>query len=132
MDETRPDLARLLEMASDVSELHGLSDSLKNEFSSLPKDNGVPKLFFKLNDDLLRKVPDCFTTKETRADNRGPMNDLWDRGIEFPQRQEEGNYWQRSIPSFLAGKHIPVSWVMLVVIGLLSWEWLTRKLLRLA
>lgn len=138
MDNTRPDFARMLEMASDFDEQFQarLSDQLKADFASLPRDNEVPKLHFRLSDpgsrELLKKVPDCFKTEERRADNRGRMQDLWDRGIEFPTRKEDGNLWQRYTPGWLSGKSIPISWVMLVVIGLLCWEWITRKLLRLA
>ncbi len=136
MDNTRPDFARMLEMASEFDlDFQGrLSDRVKSDLAgSLPKDNGVPKLAFKLGEtELLKLIPDCFVTKESRADNRGPMNDLWDRGIEFPDRKDEGNFWEKNVPGFLAGKTIPISWVMLVVVGLLCWEWLTRKLLRLA
>jgi hypothetical protein len=135
MDNTKPDLARLLEMASefDKSFQSRLTDKVKSEFASgLPKDNGVPKLAFKLGDkELIRHIPDCFTTKEQRADNRGPVNDLWDKGVEFPVWEPE-NRMMASIASTFSGKRLPISWVMLIVVTLLSWEWLTRKLLRLA
>ena len=51
--------------------------------------------------------------------SRGPIRDLWDDGFIV---------WDRGQP------HQPVrmSYVLLAVVGLLSLEWLTRKLLRLA
>ena len=32
------------------------------------------------------------------------MNDLWDRGVEFPDHKDEGNFWERNVPGFLALK----------------------------
>jgi hypothetical protein len=51
--------------------------------------------------------------------NRGPIQDLWDDG--FVVRDRQAPY-----------EPIRISHVLLAAVGLLSLEWLTRKLLRLA
>jgi hypothetical protein len=80
----------------------------------------------------LKKIPECFTAKSAHADNKGPVHYLWDEGIVLPVRDEDGSLLQKSIPERFSGKKIPISWVMMVVVFLLCWEWTTRKLLRLA
>ena len=49
--------------------------------------------------------------------NRGPIQDLWDDGFVVWDREPQP---------------ITMSYVLLAVVGLLSLEWLTCKLLRLA
>ena len=92
----------------------------------------MQKLAFKIADtDAAEADPRVLHLGRTeQADNRGPVTDLWDKGIDFPKRNDDGTFWERNIPSFMAGRTL--SWVMLLVVGLLCWEWLTRKLLRLA
>ncbi len=136
MDNTKPNLAAMLAMAGDFDAAFQdrIPSAVKETFKNrLPRDAGVQKLAFRLTPnetDLLRLIPDCLPPKEpVRTDIRGPVTDLWDRPVEFPQF--EGRKILK-VFSPLSGKKLPVSWVMLVVVGLLCWEWLTRKLLRLA
>jgi hypothetical protein len=138
MDNTKPDFAAMQAMASDFDE--AFQTRLKSEAAkvtlakALPKENGMPKLAFKLSADreLVKLIPECFTAKSSHADNKGPVYDLWDKGIDLPNKNPEGSLLERVIPESLSGKKILVSWVMLVVVLLLCWEWITRKLLRLA
>ncbi len=136
MDNTKPNFGAMLAMAGDFDAAFQdrIPNNVKDRFKAgLPKDAGVQKLSIKLSDtELLRLIPECFKSDYSQADIKGPVTDLWDRGIDFPERKAEGNFAERNVPSFLAGKKMPISWVMLVVVGLLCWEWLTRKLLRLA
>jgi hypothetical protein len=137
MDVTKPDFAAHLAMASDFDEALAsrVSSAVKEKLiKGLPKDNGVPKLAFKLGDrELLKLIPECCPERTPdRQDIRGPVHDLWDNGIELPVRNTEGNFWERNVPSDWSGKTFPVSWVLMVVVFILCLEWLTRKLLRLA
>jgi hypothetical protein len=137
MDNTKPDFNAMQIMASDFDEAFQTrikSDTTRAEFAAyLPKDNGMPKLAFKLSDTaILKKIPDCFMPKSAHADNKGPVHDLWDKGIVLPNKDLDGSLPQRLIPERWSGKAIPISWGMMVVILLLCWEWTTRKLLRLA
>jgi hypothetical protein len=137
MDNTKPDFAAMQLMASefdDAFQSRIKSDSTKKLLATyLPKDNGMPKLAFKLADtEALRVIPECFAAKSAHADNKGPVYDIWDKGITFPKQNPEGSFGERNVPASLAGQTFPVSWVMLVAVLLLCWEWTTRKLLRLA
>ena len=133
LDNTKLNYDAMLTMASDYDIdfekriPKTVQDAFKND---LPRSGGVQKLCFKLDQrELLKEIPDCFTSKSERAENRGPVNDLWDKGIDLPKKKSDGTFAERNVPEFLSGQTL--SWVMLIVIGLLS-EWLTRKLLRLA
>ena len=137
MDNTKPDFAAMQSMASDFDDLiqsRIKSDTTKKMLAAnLPKDNGMPRLAFKLSDtEMLKAIPECFAPKSSHADNKGPVYDLWDKGIDFPRQKSEGSFIEKIIPASLAGKKLPISWVMMVVVLLLCWEWTTRKLLRLA
>jgi hypothetical protein len=137
MDNTKPDFVAMQTMASDFDEVFQTrlkSDTTRSRLMGfLPKDNAMPKLAFKLTDsEYLKLIPECFATKSAHADNKGPVYDLWDKGIDFPYKNPEGGFAERMIPDSLSGKKIPVSWVMLLIVVLLCWEWTTRKLLRLA
>jgi hypothetical protein len=135
MDNTKPNFAAMRTMASEMDAFQErIPGSTRDRFKiALPKEGAVQKLAFRLSDaDLLRLIPDCFESKHERQDIKGPVTDLWDRGIEFPAHKSEGSFIERNIPPSLASKKLPISWVLLVVVGLLCWEWLTRKLLRLA
>ncbi len=137
MDDTKPNFAASLAMASDFNETvqSRLSSKTKADLAArLPREDTTQKLAFKLSDkELLRLIPECCPERAPdRQDIRGPVHDLWDKNIEFPEKKEDGNFWERNVPSSWASRSIPVSWVMLTVIALLCVEWLTRKLLRLA
>jgi hypothetical protein len=137
MDNTKPDFVAMQMIASDFDET--VQSRIKSEstkaklVAGLPKENGMPKLAFKLSDTaLLQLIPECFSPKSAHSDNKGPVEDLWDKGIEFPIKNPEGSFAERIVPDVLSGKKLLVSWVMLLVVFLLCWEWTTRKLLRLA
>jgi hypothetical protein len=137
MDDTKPNFAASLAMASDFDETvqSRLSSKTKADLAArLPREGTTQKLAFKLSDkELLRLIPECCPERAPdRQDIRGPVHDLWDKNIEFPEKKEDGNFWERNVPTSWASRSIPVSWVMLTVIALLCVEWLTRKLLRLA
>lgn len=137
LDNTTPDHAALLALASpfDSDLQRRMPDRVRTLWSQqLPKDEGgMPRLKFTLEDrSLLGLIPDCFRAEEQSTLIRGPVHDLWDRGVQLPERREDGRWWERNIPTGWSGKYLPVSWVMLVVVGLLCVEWAARKLLRLA
>ncbi len=85
MDNTRPDFAALLKMASDFDADYRkkLPDRVQTEFGNrLPKEAGMPRLAFKLTDrELLRLIPDCIRAEKSVLQNRGPTQDLWDTPV---------------------------------------------------
>jgi hypothetical protein len=137
LDNTTPDHGALLALASpfDTDWQRRVPERVRAVWSQqLPKDeSGMPRLKFSLADRaLLGLIPDCFRAEQQSNLIRGPVHDLWDRGLQLPERQEQGGWWVRNIPASWSGRYIPVSWVLLLVVGLLGLEWALRKLLRLA
>jgi hypothetical protein len=135
LDNTRPDFETMYKLASPATEvLNRLSDEndkrdlrtrLTRPKVELPKDadapketkEEVPRLYFTLdNADL---IPRCMKSVVNSNRNRGLVEDLWDGGWVL---------WDREPPD----EPIKMPYVLAAVVGLLSVEWLTRKLLRLA
>lgn len=140
LDQTRPNFALLRnQLAGYVGDLR-VSDTLKGELKSrlrsvaktdspsapaplpqgergnAPRDDGkddVP-LYFDLKNAKL--IPEYLKGESRVQKNRGPVEDLWPEGPVMS----------------LFGKSGVVGTVLLLVVGLLSIEWLTRKLLKLA
>lgn len=130
LDNTRPDTAALLGLAGEFEGENGVAARITNPDAKarlardLPKDGGVSKLAFKLPDrELLGLIPECMGNRENSAENRGKADDLWDRGYEVPDSLTRE--WMGRPP-------VRVSYVLLLVVALLSVEWMSRKLLRLA
>ncbi|MCX7700272.1 MAG: VWA domain-containing protein [Gemmataceae bacterium] len=145
LDLVRPDWAALHQMASEFEEILPRLDKAKAEEARriLAKKEASPaadprpaspandpaatsskekplgdtlRLFFNLSNAEL--IPDLMTTQTKVQRNRGPVDDLWDDGP--------------VLGSDNRGQPIVLPWVLLLVVGLLSAEWLMRKLLRLA
>ncbi|MDB5312305.1 MAG: hypothetical protein JWO38_6507 [Gemmataceae bacterium] len=128
MDNTRPDIDALRAMAGELDK--DLRARIKKPETAerlardLPREGGVPKLAFKLADkDLLALIPECMDHREVNDKNRGKAEDLWDQGFTLPESLT---------PEWLGKYPQQVSYVLLLLVGLLSVEWMTRKLLRLA
>ncbi len=145
MDLVRPDWSAMYQLAGDVEEIlprldRATADQARLVLSrkaaanpSSPSNTAAPtnapstadgekageeplRLFFSLaNADL---IPDLMTTQTKVQRHRGPIDDLWDDG---PVLGADNR-----------GQPIIVPWVLLALVGLLSTEWLIRKLLRLA
>jgi hypothetical protein len=85
MDNTRPDFPAMLKMASDFDKdfQARLTDKVKIDLGkTLPKEGGVQRLAFKLADkEGLRLIPECMITRTQNNQNRGPVNDLWDKPV---------------------------------------------------
>jgi hypothetical protein len=139
LDDTRPDPGQLYQLAGDVTEIlprldrqgetelraalegtasrrllrveEPVGSKSRAEPSAETKD--VPRLFFDLVSAHL--IPRCLVTDTKVQRSRGPVKDLWDEGITISE-------------------HPPIEFanVLLLIVGLLSAEWLTRKLLKLA
>ncbi len=128
-DDTRPDFDTLYKLASNAEDvklrmsgkeydellkalarpkLEGEGESAKTKI-----DKDKPRLFFDLSN--ADQIPTCIDKDESVQKSRGKPEDLWDTG-----------FWKAN-----DGKPI-LSIVLVVVVGLLSLEWLIRKLLRLA
>ena len=74
---------------------------------------------FKLSEtDKLDLIPDCIDAKFVSLRNRGAVEDLWDRGFD--------------LSGGTSSKPYTVSYLLLIAVGLLGLEWLTRKIVRLA
>ena len=129
-ENTRPDFASLYKLASPAEMvLPRLSDAdrdtLKQRLQSPVANTGSepskgaeepPRLFFDLRSASL--IPLCMKTDIKEQRNRGPVRDLWDNGITMWVGKDN--------------KPVILPWLLLAVVGLLSFEWLTRKLLRIA
>ena len=112
MDVTAPDMVALMNLASPFDDAfqNRVPDHVKKSLiSGLPKENGVPKLAFKIADKgMIKLIPECFKTETARFDNRGPTEDLWDEKIKLadidnPDRQA----WLRDRLGFtLGGPHV--------------------------
>ena len=134
MDNKRPDFAAMLRVASpfDKDFQNRVPTRVATDLGArLPKEGGVQRLFFRIADtEMLKLIPECMKTENRSTQNRGPVNDLWDRGFEMP-RWEPSSPWQsKYLAAWWSGRRLSV--VLLVVVGLLSLEWLGRKLARLA
>lgn len=126
LDNTRPDLPALLAMAGDLRECEPrlVTPGVKERLAAgLPKESGITKLAFKLGDkELLGLLPECMKIEFKNLNNRGEQDHLWDRGFVIP-----ADSW---VNPFKTPQK--VSYVLLLVVLLLSLEWSGRKLLRLA
>ena len=81
-----------------------------------------PRMFFNLKNAEL--VPSCMMEDKQSSTSKGPHRDLWDEGVTL--------YTPAPMEAVPNPKPVKLSYVLLAVVGLLSIEWLTRKLLRLA
>ena len=123
-DNTRPDPAALAAVSSGFDELKQMKDSpaLKT-LGVAARDIDSSKLAFKAeNRAALEAIPEVIQATARTERNRGATEDLWDKGIDVPRG------WTSSI----SDKQYTIAIWMLVAIGLLSVEWLIRKLLKLA
>jgi hypothetical protein len=137
LDNTRPDPGALAQMAGDLDEvasrlpgkaavdelrarLRGPKASAADKLEGRDRAKAAgeaPKLFFTLA--TAEAIPPCLPAVPPQVSrNRGPVDDLWDDGPELGRTED--------------GKPIEVATLLMVIVGLLSAEWLTRKLLRLA
>jgi hypothetical protein len=137
LDNTRPDPAALAAMAGDLDEVKSrikdadfenlprrilgprlsAADQAESKPASLSAANEAPKLLFTLPS--ADAITPCLTAVPPQVSrNRGPVDDLWDKGPALGETED--------------GKPMTVATVLLVIVGLLSVEWLGRKLLRLA
>ena len=109
--------ARLLQKVDDKDQVSTSKVAVPPAAAPGTKDSASDKdkghLFFDLISAKL--LPKCMVTRTNINRNRGPVKDIWDEGFTLVQD-----------PS------VRMAWVLVVVVGLLSLEWLTRKLLRLA
>jgi len=141
LDNTRPDYDRLYRLASEADEV--LPRMTPADAEALKKRLQRPRLETAtegtdrtdIRDDKLRLyfdlknadlIPSCMIQDIRKQISRGKYRDLWDDGVtlyEYPPPES---------PDELARQPIKVAYVLLLVVGLLSIEWLTRKLLRLA
>jgi hypothetical protein len=128
LDNLMPDFDHLRQLASEATDvLARVSDPIKAKLKpELERTNKVQtkesaneekeplKLYFDLKGAAM--IPDCMVTVTKTQRSRGPVKDIWDEG-------------------FAIGDDDPplkLSYALIAVVALLSLEWLTRKLLRLA
>jgi hypothetical protein len=133
LDDTRPDFDRMYRLASEADNvLLRMTEAERQELLKRlrpPERRGAnpergelkddkPRLYFDLKNAGL--IPSCMVSDVQKQTSRGKVDDLWDDG------------WP--IYHFSDSKRPPIrlSKVLVVVVGLLSVEWLIRKLLRLA
>ena len=108
LDDTKPDFELMGALASDTELV--LSRMNDADAKELTRRLSKPRLYFDLtNADL---IPSCMRQDIEKSERRGPVADQWDEGFTL---------WG-----------VKLSFVLFGVVGLLSIEWLTRKLLRLA
>ncbi len=147
LDNTRPDFDRMYRMASEADDvLRRMSESDRAELQKRlqrPKeregasnpDDGRDKekgdlredkqrLYFDLKNAVL--IPSCMKPDPNEQTSRGPHDDLWDHGVTVYEYPKTGDESKPATPP------VKFSYVLMIVVGLLSGEWLIRKLLRLA
>jgi hypothetical protein len=148
LDNTRPDFGQMYQLASEITEVlprmdkpgqDELRQNLESTAARLlqqvdtsgpdqPKasqpaatgsnhatsgEKEQPRLFFDLASAHL--IPKCLVSESKVQRSRGPVKDLWDLGLTFSNDPP-----------------VQLAHALVIVVGLLSVEWLTRKLLKLA
>jgi len=133
LDNTRPNFEDMYKLASNADEVlnrmsnEGLKKELRKRLARVrggdesAEAEGASKEKLKLLFDLRTAdiIPQCMVAQSKTQRINGPVTDLWDKGFVVPGTSS----WETPFR---------MSWVLLAVVGLLSIEWLTRKLLRLA
>lgn len=124
LDNARPDPAALVRLAGefkdiedrlpDASTREAVRGQLRGDGSADAASAG--KLVLPLGS--AEVIPLCMTMQSKEQRNRGPYDDIWDDGAVLGRLEN--------------GKPIEISTALLVVVGLLSLEWLGRKWQRLA
>jgi hypothetical protein len=139
LDNPRPDFAALALAAGTVDEVKGrvADPAVLAQLVGSAGDPAKAKLAFRLGEtDKLALIPQCLEAKSQTSRNRGPVDDLWDkprtvtlfgRPLRVVEFDTTGVSWLMIPP-----QTVRVGWVLVAAVGLLSLEWLTRKLLRLA
>ena len=125
LDNPRPDFTALEEMAGTLAEVSGRTknraavDKLRGSVA----DETKVKLAFKLADsERVGLIPEFADATKNTFVNRGATTDLWDKG---PTVKGPPATW-------VSDKTQPIATWLLIAVGLLSIEWVGRKLLRLA
>lgn len=125
LDNTRPNYAALSQAAGSLEEVRSrITDpSVVELLQGTAPDAQQAKLAYKLSDtQQLAAIPECMKTERRESRNRGPVEDLWDKGIVLPE----------SISQRFSSKPIEISGLLLLAVLFLSVEWAVRKLMRLA
>ncbi len=125
LDSPRPDLVAMQTAATTLEDLRSrISDpTVFERLKGTATDASAVKLSFALREtEKLRLIPECVKADRKEFRNRGPVEDLWDKGFELP------SWFSSRDPSQPA----QISYLLLIAIGLLSIEWAVRKLVRLA
>jgi hypothetical protein len=101
----------------------------------LTAENDVERLFFEMDDAHL--IATCIDSKVVPYRSEGKAEDFWDKGwtvfadLSNPEKASvENKSWSDLTWEDWLTKGIP--WVLVILVVLLSIEWLTRKLLTLA
>jgi hypothetical protein len=124
LDLTKPDVTALYQMASPLADMQ-VSDATLASALQNRSAGGVDgkRLAFKFGDEeSLKLIPQCFKTDVKVARNRGAVEDYWDKGVTLPS----------FLTSWMTDKPQTLAYGLMLCVGLLSVEWLTRKLLKLA
>jgi hypothetical protein len=126
LDNPRPDFVALVNAASTLADLPGLERRNPDAHAKLrgtATDDSQAKLAFRLAEtDKLAVIPDTLEARSQNLRNRGPVEDLWDKGVRLPE----------SLSGWFSSRPVEISYLLLLAVGLLSVEWMTRKLVRLA
>ena len=126
LDLTKPDLKALYQMASPLAEMQVSDPALAANLqraTSATMFGTERRLTFRFGDDeSLKLIPECFKADVKTARNRGAVEDYWDKGVTLPS----------FLTSWYSDKPQRLGALLLVCVGLLSVEWLIRKLLKLA
>ena len=131
LDNTRPDFAALEQVAGTLEEVRGrIKDpGVLEKLKGSEHDFNRVKLAFRLSEtEKLAMIPACMDATSQTFRNRGAVKDLWDRPLAIPFGDQSINV----LDAWLFGYHLEVGWLLLAIVLLLTVEWLTRKLLRLA
>lgn len=144
-DFTRPDYAALHRLASPAGELSELARRQAALFAAIERgeqalrqqarDNGIGdwltenetrRLFLLLSD--AGTIPDALESLVAESRAEGRVQDIWDKGFDYLWFYLASLWQPQEQPK---QSHGP-PWALVIAVTLLSAEWLTRKLLRLA
>jgi hypothetical protein len=143
--DTAPDFLALAAISSEVDELKSRLESMRksnvyerlNSRAFQAPGLGKPRMMYKFDDkQSIELLPECFKENKTEIENpqiepeyrKTKIKPLWFDGPDMPRWMTS---WYDSMMGESEKTHSVAIW-MLVCIGLLSVEWLTRKLLKLA